>query len=281
MALAFVLLRRIAAYTLLLIPVIIADAQSFKLYVAEMNNASVTSVQLVDSANGSVAGPVFHEETPVIYYAKGNDIIGFDLSTGERAVVFTSNARVVGLRLMSDGKSLTFMDQLPSDNLRRITVEGGPDPSIKLQSPVENYLWMDDNNLLAVAPGNPNALNLMTVRPQRQISVGRHVGRTLTRDRKSGSFAFVHKLAVDSWSIKVIAQDGSVSIVAETLPEADIFSFTAAGIPIAWYEGQLHRYEAKSGRWIACEGDFTGDMTALHTSASDSKLAFWVKQSTK
>src|SRR5690606_41590733 len=77
MALAFVLLRRIAAYTLLLIPVIIADAQSFKLYVAEMNNASVTSVQLVDSANGSVAGPVFHEATPVIYYAKGNDIIGF------------------------------------------------------------------------------------------------------------------------------------------------------------------------------------------------------------
>ncbi len=253
-----------------------ATAQTFRLFLADLENTT-ESVLLIDSTAGIVAGPVFDPRLPILYYSKGKEIIAFNIESGERNLVFKSDGPVHALRITPDGKTLTFLAHLPGNELKRFALNGGAPAPLAIRNPVENYIWIDDNNLLVIEPGKPNTLQLITLRPFRQMTVAKHVGVTLTKVPAMTSFAFVHKLSVDSWSIKTIGTDGSISILAETPPESDVFAITSTGTPVAFYESQLHRYNKHTNDWTPIPTRIQGIITELQPSSGEAKLAFWAK----
>jgi hypothetical protein len=255
-------------------------AQTFRLFIAELESSDPT--RLIDSTAGPVAGPAFHPELPIVYYSKGNEIIAYNVETEQRNILFAAKTSVHGLRITPDGRTLTYMEKVPARELKRISVNGGgAQTSSVIAFPVENYIWMDDNNLLAVEPGSPNALHLFTLRPSRQVVIARHIGNTLTRYPKTLSFAFVHKLSVDSWSIKTIGPDGSISILTESLPESELFAISASGMPVSYYEGQLHRFNKRTQSWEQIEVAIPGVVTDLQASPLQDKFVLWVKSNKK
>ena len=277
MAVGLAPFRRIVFSFVLVIESFAGTAQTSGLYMTDLNNDGTRQVRLTDSTAGPIAGPVFHWENPTVYYGKRNEIITLDLRTGERAVLFTSDKPVIALRLTTDGKALTFLDNVPSNELRRISAKGVEMSSLQIRSSVENYIWIDDNNLLAIEPGKPNTMHLITLRPFKKMVVARHIGNTLAHDPKTGSFVFVHKLAVDSWSLKTIGSDGNISILAETLPESEVFGLTQSGAPIAYYDGKLHRYNERTSTWTAFDMEIPGTIMSMQISPQGQKLAFWAK----
>lgn len=271
------LIRRTLTFIFVAIIHLSGAAQTFRLFLTDLENPAIESVLQIDSTNGIVGGPVFHPTHAVLYYSKNAEILSFNTESGERKVLFTSDAPVHSLRLTPDGKTITFLDRLPGDEIKRITLAGAPQTSAKTATSIDNYTWIDDNNLLVIEPGKPNSLQLVTLRPIRQSVVARHVGRTLTRIPGALTFTFVHKLSVDSWSIKAIGSDGSISILAETLPESEVFTITSKGVPVAFYEKQLHRYNDRTNDWTPTAVRIDGIATEMQSSPEGGKLAFWVK----
>lgn len=271
------MMRRTLTFLFVAIVHLSGAAQTFRLFLAQSENPAMESVLQIDSTNGIVGGPVFHPMHPVLYYSKNAEIFSFNIESGESKVLFTSAEPVYSLRLTPDGKTITFLDRLPGDEVKRIALTGAPQTSAKMGTSIDNYTWIDDNNLLVIEPGKPNSLQLVTLRPFRQIAVAKHVGRTLTRIPGALSLAFVHKLSVDSWSIKTIGSDGSISILAETLPESEVFTITSKGIPVAFYEKQLHRYNDLTSDWTPTAVRIKGIATEMQSSPEGGRLAFWVK----
>ena len=273
-----ILFRLIFLSLLLVVACPAATAQTFRLFMVELENKSAEPIHLIDSTVGPVTGPVFHPEHPIIYYSKGNEIIAYNTETQQRNILFATTTSIHGLRITPDGRTLTYMEKVPTRELKRFSSGGGGvQTPHAIAVPIENYIWIDDNNLLGIEPGTPNALHLVTLRPARQVVVARHVGNTLTRFPKMLSFAFVHKLSVDSWSIKTIGPDGSISILTETLPESELFALLSSGVPVSYYEGQLHQFNKRTQAWEQIELPISGIVTDIQASPLDDTFALWVK----
>lgn len=279
MALSSTLPRLILVCVTLVISFSSADAQTFHLYLTGFDDKRPAPLQMIDTSAGPVSAPALHPEKPILYYLRQrsgkHEVVAFNTASDERTIIFTSEQILAELRVTPDGKSLTFLSKSPATELKRLPLGGATLSTVLDGVRIQNYIWIDDNNLLVIETGDPNTLQLLSLRPFRQVAVARHVGHTLTYIPELASFAFVHKLSVDSWSIKTIGPDGAISILAQTLPESEFFFITSAGTPVGYYEDKFYRYQPLKKDWSPAGIDIPGKVVALQ--AGRGKLAFWVK----
>lgn len=225
----------------------LAAAQNFTLSVFDFNwsgkELSLSNEIVADSAASIGDGISFHPTDPLVYYSKQSgsrwELIAFNFRDGNKTVVTESDEFLAEPRLMPDKKHISCIVGAKRE-LRKFAFASSQWSPVFGDSPVDGYAWMDDNALLIISPGDPNQLQLVTLRPKKAIPIAQHVGRELQQSKET--FAFVHKLSVDSWSIKRINADGSIEIVAETLPEADLFALAPGGKVLMLSEDHIFGY---------------------------------------
>jgi hypothetical protein len=272
-------MTRIFLPALLLCTYLAAFAQeNMKLYLFNFSTDSLSSPVLIDSSGLVETDPVFDQQRTVLYYIRtvngSFQIISYDYQTDSSKVIVASPYALSVLRVTPDGKHLTCIrkDRGASEIIQYPI--GGGDFSSVISHSLENYLWIDDNNLLIAEPGKPNTLQLLSLRPQKKIPIARHVGKALAHSRKRDLFAFVHKLSVDSWSVKTIGADGGITIYAETLPEAEVLTLTPDGTPLLSADGQIYMHEAGKKRWKLLPANISlGDVSALQINWTATRLA--------
>lgn len=204
---------------------------------------SLSNEVAADSAALIAEAISFHPTEPILYYSKKDgsrwQIVSFNYQSGENKVVIESTEDLADPRLTPDKKYLSciFGDK---QEVRKFSLTTGEWHSVYADARVDRHVWMDDNALLLISPGQPNQLQLVTLRPKKSIPVALNVGPEIQQSKDV--LAFVHKLSVDSWSIKRINKDGSIEIMAETLPEADLFALLPEGRIIMLSEDHVFGY---------------------------------------
>jgi hypothetical protein len=200
---------------------------------------------LIDSLNLQNDHPSFHPTDPIIYFTRAYPdstiIFSFNYQNGSRQTLIRSSNQLTHPRMTPDKN---FLSCLSKDNLVKYPVKGGKPVMVYNDAKLENYLWLDDNALLIIESGDPNALQLLTLRPKNFTAVARHVGSILQQSGKT--FAFVHKLSVDSWSVKRINTNGRIEIIAETLPESEFFALSPDGKILMVSEEKLFGFRPSS-----------------------------------
>jgi hypothetical protein len=200
---------------------------------------------LIDSLNLRNDHPSFHPTDPVLYFTRAYPdstiVFSFNYQSGSRETLIRSYDQLTHPRITPDKK---FLSCLNNDNLVKYPIGGGKSVNVYNDTKLENYLWLDDNALLIIESGDPNTLQLLNLRPKNFTAVARHVGSVLQQSGKS--FAFVHKLSVDSWSVKRINPNGRIEIIAETLPESEFFALAPDGKILMVSEAKLFGYRPSS-----------------------------------
>lgn len=248
----------------------------------QRNNSQVSKPIVVDSLNVSENIPVFSPTSPMLFYLKkvegGSEIFAFDYQSEKNESIITSTETLSALQLTPDGKFFSCLSTGAGGvvSLIKFPVEGGESSIVLEGLKIENYFWMDDNVLLIIQSGKPNSLGLLTLRPKKQIPIAQHVGATLAKASKMNTYAFVHKLSVDSWSIKIIQPDGSISILAETLPDAEVFTMTPEGALIQFREEKIHILWPGDKKWTVLVNQL-GEVPGLSVNNAGDRMAVLVK----
>lgn len=256
-----------------------ASAQQLTLSVFDFSwrgkEFSLSNEVVADSTATIVDGVSFHPTDSLLYYSRRTgsrwQIVAFNFSSGTQTVVIESDELLSDPKITPDKKHLSCVAG-PKRELRKLSLTSRQWGIVFGDTPVDRYVWMDDNALLIISPGDPNQLQLVTLRPKKVIPIAQHVGRELQQSRES--IAFVHKLSVDSWSIKRINSDGSIKIVAETLPEADLFTLAPGGRVLLLSEDHIFGYSPAT-QWLQFQVENTrrqGSIKSIGTNPSGDKL---------
>jgi hypothetical protein len=245
------------------------------------NTYGIANAQVVDSA--FVAEGIPSPDKEELYYLKntkaGSEVLVYDFATKTRKSLVLSGNKLAQIRITPDHKFISaFRDAGDSQAIVKFPITGGEPVTVVAGLTIENYTWLDDNSLLLVEPGTPNSLHLMTLRPKKKVQVAVNVGYTLVRSEAQRSFAFVHKLSVDSWSIKVLSSDGNINIAAETLPESDIFTMLSNGDFLMVSEGNLFCLKDKSRFWKeVTQEELAGEIIQIRADEAGKKVVLIAK----
>lgn len=279
------MIRRLA-WTALIVCLVAAHAyaQERRLIIRNFPFSPTDTLLVADSVTIMDSSPAFDATQPIVYYAKqdqaGFVIVGFNYETRERKIIHRGSGKPSAIRVHPDGKSVSCLVRADSrSSLLQIPIGGGNVKTTDLPTLTSNFMWLDDNNAFIIREGKPNTLELMTLRPQRSTPVAQHVAGSLAKATGEGSFAFIHKLSVDSWSIKTIRPDGSIKILAEALPETEVFTLTPDGAPLSVSENKLFVFERKRNEWRELpNGNVAGKVRYMELNPARNKLALLIEQ---
>ncbi len=243
-------------------------AQRSTLILADLSikDASVSNTIMVDSAD-IIDGASFDATDSVLYYArrKGKEweLIAFRIPTGSHDILLTSPERIAYPRNTPDGKFISF---LAGESGRLVKFSPSAKNTFVLHdASLDNYIWVDDNAALVILRGDPNQLLLVTLRPKKVMAVAQHVGREMQRSGKI--IAFVHKLSVDSWSLKKVNPNGSIDILKETMQDSDLFTIAKERV-LMINELRLH-IEDRSAGWKEIALTFYADRNVTGVGANN------------
>lgn len=272
------LIKKTILFITLTVSFYLATAQQ-KIIVYDLKDTlgtmQISNKEVVDSVNVSDQRPVFIPDRNELCYLKdtgtGSSIMVFDSSRTSKTLI-ESPDKLYAINLTPDHE---FISSLMNTNgvmsLVKFPLVGGQPITILNDVKIENYIWLDDNSLIITEPGKPNSLQLLTLRPQKKIPVAVNVGQTLVRSEKLKSYAFVHKLSVDTWNIKILKPDGNIEIAMTTLPEAEIFTLLPDASYLMVSEGML--YISREKHWQEVKGQGTESISQVETNESKTKLA--------
>jgi hypothetical protein len=214
---------------------------------SEGRSIALTNEYVIDSLHLADTRPSFHPTDSVLYFTRQKEgkyeVVSFGWADKKLNVLHTASEPLYSPALTPDGK---FISCIRGKKLGKFPLAGGNWVDLLNDLTLQNYLWIDENSVLTIAEGDPNTLNLVTLRPRKVVPIASHVGDALVPAKNT--FAFVHKLSVDSWSVKRINADGSISIVAETLPDSEQFALLPDGKILMLQEQNLFVY-TPSGGW--------------------------------
>ncbi len=261
-----------------------ASAQERRLVISAFPPNATDTLIIADSVELADACPAFDESAPIIYYAKadasGFAVLALNYETNESKTIYRGTGVPSAIRTHPAGNSLSCLvtDENQRSSLLRIPFQGGRTTMNQLPATGENFIWLDDNNIFFIKAGKPNTLALITLRPQRSMSIAQHVARSLARARGDGSFAFLHKLSVDSWSIKTVRPDGAITILAETPPGEEVFTLTAEGAPLLISENTLLVFDRDRKDWRELpESGINDSVRYIALNPAQNKIAFLVE----
>ena len=237
------------------------------------DSVSITNQDIVAGSKVADDHPLFHPTSPVLYYISRSentsDIRSYSYDTRNDSTILRHPHTASRLHITTDNSQVTFLSR-DKGEMTFHPLKPGIQPRKPLAGlSMENYCWIDDNSMLVIQSGDPNTLNLLTLRPRKIQPVVKHVGPIL--QRTSHLLAFVHKLSVDSWSIKKLTSDGRISILSETFPGAEIFAISDDGKVMMAYEDKLYCL-ARSGDWKEVKSFAHSQIKSIGLSATGDKL---------
>ncbi len=260
-----------------------ASAQDRRLIIRDFPLSATDTIFVADSIALANSSPAFDLTQPIVYYARqeqaGFEIVAVNYETREQKPVHHGSGTPSAIRIHPGGKSISCLVRADSrSTLLQIPTDGGNVKTTELPVSTSNFMWLDDNNIFIIREGKPNTLELMTLRPQRSTPVSQHVAGSLAKAADEGSFAFIHKLSVDSWSIKTVRTDGSIKILAESLPETEVFTLTRDGAPLSVTDNKLLLFERKRNEWRELpNGNVTGNVLYMEFNPYQDKLALLIE----
>jgi hypothetical protein len=233
----------------------------------------ISNQDIVSGSQVAEDHPLFHPTVPVLYYisrsANTSEIRSYNHSTRHDSTIRTHPNTASRLHITPDSGLLTFLSPDKGEMIVH-PLKTGVSPRKPIAGlSVENYCWIDDNSMLVIQSGDPNTLNLVTLRPRKIQPVVKHVGQMI--QRTSHILAFVHKLSVDSWSIKKLTSDGKISILSETFPGAEIFAVTADEKVMMAFEDKLY-WLTGSGDWKEIKSFPHSEIKSIGLNATGDKL---------
>jgi hypothetical protein len=215
---------------------------------SQARSITLANEQIVDSLYIAETPASFHPTDSILYFIREkegkHEVVSFGWPEKKSTILQTSAEPLFYPALTPDRK---FISCIKGKKLGKFPVAGGSWVGLLNDLPLQNYIWIDENSALIISEGDPNSLNLVSFRPRKVVHIASHVGEPLVHAKNT--FAFVHKLSVDSWSIKRINADGSIGIIAETLPDSEQFAILPDGKILMLQEQKLFVYTA-SGGWI-------------------------------
>jgi hypothetical protein len=237
------------------------------------DSATILNQDIVSGSKVTDDHPLFHPTASVLYYisrsAPTSDIRSYNYYTRKDSTILRHPSEATRLHITPDNGLITFLSRHENELIVHPLKAGTPARKPITGLTIENYCWIDDNSMLVIQSGDPNTLNLVTLRPRKIQPVVKHVGQML--QQTSHVLAFVHKLSVDSWSIKKLTSDGKISILAETFPGAEIFAINNHEKVMMAFEGKLYCLTS-SGDWKEVKSFPHSEIKSIGMNASGDKL---------
>lgn len=232
--------------------------------------------------------PFFHPDKPIVYYASADDssrtdIIQYNYQTGTTQKFTETHEREYSPTVTPDKKFISCILQRDNgaQDLVKYPIDGGY-PLIIINSLTVGYhAWVDSDNLVVFALGQPNTIRWYSIKEKKDWLISDHVGRSIHKIPGSGSISFVDKTLPD-WIVKSVSQrDGDTKMITQTLHNREDLTWTpdrrilmSDGEKILYWEPGLHNWlpvEIKSD--VALKG-----ITRMAVNAKGNKLAVVVSE---
>lgn len=187
---------------------------------------------VVDSLYTVEDQPSFHPTEPLlVFVAKaGNEfeVRTYNYLTRETKGLLKSKDPIKLPQITPDLKFISYLRSVGGKfHLVKRSLKEGTESTINTTLALSGYCWIDDNSMLATVDGNPNTLQLVTIRPFKSMVVAQHVSNVIQKNKQH--FVFLHKLSVASWSMKRVDQSGKIEIVASAVPDSEVYALTPEG----------------------------------------------------
>ncbi len=184
------------------------------------------------------------------------DIWRHDFATHTAHAVTTTPESEYSPTLMagSGGISVVRVELDSTQRLWRLDADGGH-PTLLLEKlkPVGYHAWAGDSSLALFVLGNPNALVLARLGPDRADTVARNIGRALQTipGRRAVSFVLVVD-STESWLMELSADSGTVRRLVRLPHGAEFHVWAPGGLVLVSDGTRLFQWDSHSGAaWVA------------------------------
>ena len=234
--------------------------------------------------------PFFHPDKPLVYYASADqegrtDILVYNYKTREIKKITGTREREYSPTVTPDKKFISCIIQRDSgqQDLGKYPIDGGEPIIIVNTLKIGYHAWADENNLCMFVLGEPNTLNSYSTSEKRGFIITDSIGRSIHRVPRSSLISFVDKGRSGKWIIRKISlEDGSIEVVAETLPQREDLAWTSNGnILMSDGEKIFFLKPGKKARWKEAENQSQvtlKSITRLAVSNDGTKLAVVVSE---
>jgi hypothetical protein len=232
--------------------------------------------------------PGFHPDLPYVYYASANEqgrteIMQYDYQRNVTRQLTETPEREYSPTVTPDKKFFSCIIQRDNNaqDFGKYPVNGGQAEVIIDNLIVGYHAWFDENNILLFVLGQPNTLRWYSSVDKHDKILRENIGRSLHKIPGENAVSFVEK-GKGEWTIKKVKANGSIEIIAPTLPGREDLTWTPDG-KILMSDGEQLFYwlPGKSKSWEPLmwpEGFRPKGITRLAVNASGTKLALVVSE---
>jgi hypothetical protein len=236
-------------------------------------------------STGASTNVVFHPTDTLLFFSAtelGNNTIKY-FDTHQTGFI-SGKGTYSDLAVTPDGKGLSVLQQnnTGKSDLVKYSLKEGPGVVLMPSVAFTDYAWVDDNSLIALFPGEPNQLKLLSIRPRKETTIAQSVGEVIQRFFSTPSVTFIHKQSFTFSTIKRVgAKDGKIDIVIDSNPEQSIFTWTPREVLISTDGTSLFSFNPKQDHdWkpvvVKDVPELIG-ISSLSVNATGDKLALTVK----
>jgi hypothetical protein len=257
--------------------------------VIKKRKVSLANPVNVTNRKGYDNQPLFHPDDARLFYASADadgrtNILVYNYESGTTTTVTNTPEREYSPTVTPDKQYVSSIIQRDdgSQDLGKYPIGGGEAEIIIDNLIVGYHAWLDENHVLVFVLGSPNSLRLYAVREKKDLLISENIGRSLHRIPGTNDISFVSKQEKE-WSIKkYIWKDGSIEIIAPTLPGREDLAWTPDQKIIMSDGEQLFFWNTKGpGKWTAIplppEKLFSG-ITRIAVNSKGNKIALVVNE---
>lgn len=253
------------------------------------SGVTVSNPQNITQRVGYDNQPHFHPDKPVIYYSAADaegrtDLLEYTITNKQVRPITRTPEREYSPTLTPDKKFISCIIQRDNgaQDLGNYPVDGG-EPVVLIDHLIVGYhAWMDKKNLLLFVLGDTLSLRTYNLDTKKDVIVAKSIGRSLHRIPNTNAMSFVHKTSAEEWFIKKLNENGSIEIIASTLPAREDLAWTSDGKILMSDGKKLFYFEpGKTSTWQEIDMPASmpnGTITRLAIHAKDDRLAIVVSE---
>ena len=252
------------------------------------NGISISNPKNITNRAGYDNQPFFHPDKPILYYASADDssrtdVLLYNYQNGSTQKFTETHEREYSPTVTPDKKFISCILQRDNgaQDLVKYPIEGGYPLTIINSLTVGYHAWVDSDNLVVFALGQPNTIRWYSIKEKKDWLISDHVGRSIHKIPGSGSISYVDKTLPD-WIVKSVSQrDGDSEMITPTLHDREDLTWTpdrrilmSDGEKIMYWEPGLHNWlpvETKGD--VALKG-----ITRMAVNSRGNKLAVVVSE---
>src|SRR6187549_3054741 len=153
--------------------------------------------------------PFFHPEKPILYYASADtsgrtDILTYNYQTKTSSKFTSTSEREYSPTVTPDKKFVSCIIQRDDgkQDLGKYPIDGGDAVVIINNLTVGYHAWLDNDNVIVFALGEPQTLRLYNVSTGKDHQLADSIGRSLHLIPKTKTISFVDKSSSPKYLIK-------------------------------------------------------------------------------